>query len=119
MPNQNLRSDKGTIIIDKPSSFPYQDNHTVPWKYDPRIAVKGFVGETSNSHEGSSVVNIDEVGKFTRSGRFYGPRTIENAVNDEKAEKKNKEKEKEEEHEFLQIMKQSKYDVLEQLKKTT
>ncbi|MED6117787.1 hypothetical protein PIB30_113080, partial [Stylosanthes scabra] len=36
-------SDKVTIIIDKPSSFPYQDNHTVPWKYDPKIAIKGLV----------------------------------------------------------------------------
>ncbi|XP_016673185.1 uncharacterized protein [Gossypium hirsutum] len=62
---------KPSLIIEVPAPFSYNDNKTVPWKYDVNIVVP--------EGEKSKVINKDVtgVGHFTRSGRCYCLETVE------------------------------------------
>jgi len=65
------------------------------------------------------MTHIVGIGGITRSGRCYGLEGGEKRKNKEKIAKREPKKEiKDKEEEFLKIMKQSKYEVIEQLKKT-
>lgn len=108
------------LTIQVPSPFPYQSNKTVPWKYDCQIIKLGQPLSTETS-------SLAEMEKRTRSGRLYAPLEI-----DAKAKRGKEPLEAEvtptrvhqgptanedESDEFLKIIKQSEYNIVDQLSK--
>ncbi|XP_027368345.1 uncharacterized protein LOC113874309 [Abrus precatorius] len=128
------------ITIQVPASFPYKDNKAVPWKYDVRVYVDNFKeNQTQGVNSNTLVVlNIAGVGGMTRSGRIYTPeelrkertkeieRSLKGKAKLGEFEDANKEKipdikktvSDEEACEFLKFIRQSEYEVVEQLNRT-
>ena len=109
----NLQTQEGVIIrMSKP--FPYEDNHRVPWKYNVSLISTWTKKEEVCSNISSSI------SRLTRNGRCY---------TSEELEKRRKEISKgtselvrnkvttEEVEEFLKIIKNSEYSMIQQLKK--
>ncbi|KAE8716079.1 hypothetical protein F3Y22_tig00110156pilonHSYRG00339 [Hibiscus syriacus] len=108
------------VVITPPSPFPYRDNKQVPWRYDCQM------GDVTKENE-----EIDEVGRFTRSGRCYSlnpPKESEKKVVVDKGKKVDVQIEEDkpvinepvtesEAVEFLKFLKHSEYSVVEQLHK--
>ncbi|KAF1866016.1 hypothetical protein Lal_00013696, partial [Lupinus albus] len=112
--------------------FPYKSDKAVPWKYQGKSVAK--------SKQTEEVVNLVGVGNMTRSGRVYSPvdlsRKIINAskrkekivetsedrpkpeVTELFPEKMEREVSEEEACEFLRFIKQSEYQVIDQLSRT-
>jgi len=105
--NSTATKPTSKIIFNLPTPFPYESDHAVPWKYGSRI--DHITGKTTDARESS---NITGAQKITRSGRVYGSKELEGTQN------KTAPQESREEEEFLKIMKQSEYDIVDQLKKT-
>lgn len=111
------------IVIEIPAPFPYEKDSAVPWKYSTLPS-----GESSPNS--SAVTNISGVSGITRSGRMYAPETLraETSKAAEDRGRKGKEKESEmaqgkktteqEADEFLMIVRQSDYQIVDQLKQT-
>ncbi|XP_027337054.1 uncharacterized protein LOC113850691 [Abrus precatorius] len=115
------------ITIQVPAPFPYKDNKAVPWKYDARVYSDTLV-----------VSNVAGVGGMTRSGRIYTPeelrkertKEIERSskgkakvgefedADEEKMPEIKKVVSDEEACEFLKFIRQSEYQVVEQLNRT-
>ncbi|KAF1872307.1 hypothetical protein Lal_00003775 [Lupinus albus] len=115
-----------------PGPFPYKSDKAVPWKYQGKS-----VAESKQTEE---VVNLAGVGNMTRSGRVYSPvdlsKKIINAskgkekivetsedrpepeVTELFPEKMEREVSEEEACEFLRFIKQSEYQVIDQLSRT-
>ncbi|XP_022736187.1 uncharacterized protein LOC111289419 [Durio zibethinus] len=109
------------VTIKVPGPFPYQNDKTVPWKYDYDVVVN------------PDTANITGVGGITRSGRCYTPEALEKARKEKaKVGEENENQsgldttlEKEwqkpvsesEAGEFLKLIKHSEYSVVEQLNK--
>ncbi|XP_016732729.1 uncharacterized protein [Gossypium hirsutum] len=121
---------KPKMIIEVPYSFPYKGNKVVPWKYDVNIITPK--GEKFEAMTGS----VGEVGHFTHSGRCYFKMvkpTKKTSDSNQKGKAPTHEAEveletpseqavkrpvnEEEAHEFLKFIKNSEYNVLEQLSK--
>ncbi|XP_027368366.1 uncharacterized protein LOC113874337 [Abrus precatorius] len=128
------------ITIQVQAPFPYKDNKAVPWRYDARVFVDNqkrdqTKGVSSNTF---AISNIASVGGMTRSGRIY---TLENLRKEQTREMERSSKGKaklgdsgdmnegkmleikkavsdEEAYEFLKFIKQSEYQVVEQLNRT-
>ncbi|KAF1865946.1 hypothetical protein Lal_00041727 [Lupinus albus] len=115
-----------------PGPFPYKSDKAVPWKYQGKSVAK--------SKQTEEVVNLAGVGNMTRSGRVYSPvdlsKKIINAskgkekivetsedrpepeVTELFLEKMEREVSEEEACEFLRFLKQSEYQVIDQLSRT-
>ncbi|KAF1854608.1 hypothetical protein Lal_00039325 [Lupinus albus] len=115
-----------------PGPFPYKSDKAVPWKYQGKSVAK--------SKQTEEVVNLAGVGNMTRSGRVYSPvelsKKIINAskgkekivetsedrpepeVTELFPEKMDREVSEEEACEFLRFIKQSEYQVIDQLSRT-
>ena len=111
----NLQTQEG-VIIRVPKPFPYEDSHRVPWKYDVSLISTRIGKEEVYSNISSSLFGL------TRSGRCYtfeelekrrkemGKGTAEpvrNRVTTEKAE------------EFLKVIRNAEYSVIQQLNKSS
>ncbi|KAF1869198.1 hypothetical protein Lal_00048480 [Lupinus albus] len=112
--------------------FPYKSDKAVPWKYQGKLVAK--------SKQTEEVVNLAGVGNMTRSGRVYSPvdlsRKIINASKGKEKivetsedrpelettelfpEKMERKVSEEEACEFLRFIKQSEYQVIDQLSRT-
>ncbi|KAF1863151.1 hypothetical protein Lal_00039339, partial [Lupinus albus] len=112
--------------------FPYKSDKAVPWKYQGKSVAK--------SKQTEEVVNLAGVGNMTRSGRVYSPVDLsKNIINASKGkekivqtsedrpepevtelfpEKMEREVSEEEACEFLRFIKQSEYQVIDQLSRT-
>ncbi|KAF1876649.1 hypothetical protein Lal_00030062 [Lupinus albus] len=113
-----LRKDSGpervTLRVRKPQSFAYESTHMIPWSYEVKVEVAGDTSKTQTS-------NAVMAGGIAKNGRFYGPSDGEVrkiAKNTEGEGGPIEEVTEKEEEEFLKIMRQSEYDVVEQLRKT-
>jgi len=65
-----------TMVIKTPSSFPYESDRVVPWKYKVHELCEGQQIENIENtyvHEGPIVENISSLGGITRIGRFFTP----------------------------------------------
>ncbi|XP_073225565.1 uncharacterized protein [Cicer arietinum] len=62
---------KHAIIVQAPTSFPYENNKAVPWSYE----VNPQSGDSSK-HQGTDVANISGIGGMIRSGRVYTPEQL-------------------------------------------
>ena len=97
-----------------PKLFPYEDSHCIPWKYDVSLI------STRTRKEVCSNISLGLFG-LTRSGCCYTPEELEkmrkkigkgtvepvrNKVTTEKAE------------EFLKVIRNSEYNVIQQLNKS-
>ena len=104
-----------TLVFKVPKPFNYQSDHAVPWRYE--TIVESNIGIDHDPLLSETKTNV--VGEVTRSGRCYIPEKLQKAAKTMKPLEDPKEKSQEDdEEEFLKIMKQSEYDVVEQLKKT-
>ena len=125
------------MVIKTPSSFPYESDRVVPWKYGIHELGEGQQVENTFVHEGPNVENISGLGGITRSGRFFTPPDLrkeachrskvnygiekakeilrEKMIQDEEECRKDKQKEisDEEAGEFLKFIQQSEYKVVE------
>ncbi|KAF1893056.1 hypothetical protein Lal_00044186 [Lupinus albus] len=108
-----------------PGPFPYKSDKAIPWKYQGKSMAK--------SKQTEEFVNLAGVGNMTRSGRVYSPvdlsKKIINAskgkekipepeVTELFPEKMEREVSEEEACEFLRFIKQSEYQVIDQLSRT-
>ena len=55
----------------RPTSFPYQDSHAVPWRYAPSSHREE--GATDISSMSAKVTNITGLSGITHSGRVFAP----------------------------------------------
>ncbi|XP_027343037.1 uncharacterized protein LOC113855605 [Abrus precatorius] len=115
------------ITLRVPMPFPYKDNKMVPWKYDVKTYTNNH--EESQYSHAVDVTNIAGVGGMTRSGQIYTPEELRNEQLIEKGNNCEKESTKatdskgeqkkmvshEEACEFLKLIKQSEYMVVDQL----
>ncbi|KAL5179630.1 hypothetical protein HKD37_01G000900 [Glycine soja] len=134
----------GHPLIAKPVPFPYQNSHAVPWRYTPPREKEEEVTDVSSLS--AKVTNITGLSGVTRSGRVFAPPDLPVQPTDVKGkgkvveeqdgeaphasnkdipakgppEKKDGKKEVslEEASEFLRIIQQSEFKVIEQLNKT-
>jgi len=134
-----MEQGRQSIVIKTPSSFPYESDRAVPWKYEVHELGEGQQVENTSVHEGPNVENISGLGGITRSGHFFTPPDLrkeachrskvndgiekakeilrEKTIQDEEKCRKDKQKEisDEEAGEFLKFIKQNEYKVMEQL----
>jgi len=128
------------ITIKIPKPFPYKDNKAVPWRYNVEVCTDNAEENhvKDDSLEIPGVTNIVGIGGMTRSGRIYTSAdlgvkqskeivkdkeggkelvnqetTIDKVVKEKKGQKK--EVSEEEAYEFLKMIKQSEYIVIDQL----
>ncbi|KAH1215180.1 hypothetical protein GmHk_13G036383 [Glycine max] len=134
----------GHPLVAKPVPFPYQNSHTVPWRYTPPREKEEEATDVSSLS--AKVTNITGLSGVTRSSRVFAPPDLPvqpaNAKGKGKVveeqdgeaphasnkdilakglpEKKDGKKEVslEEASEFLRIIQQSEFKVIEQLNKT-
>ncbi|KAH1246823.1 hypothetical protein GmHk_06G016836 [Glycine max] len=134
----------GHPLMAKPVPFPYQNSHAVPWRYTPPGKKEEEVTDVSSLS--AKVTNITGLSGVTRSGRVFAPPDLPVQPADVKGkgkvveeqdgeaphasnkdipakgppEKKDGRKEVslEEASEFLRIIQQSEFKVIEQLNKT-
>ncbi|KAH1228670.1 hypothetical protein GmHk_10G028631 [Glycine max] len=134
----------GHPLVAKPVPFPYQNSHAVPWRYTPPREKEEEATDVSSLS--AKVTNITGLSGVTRSGRVFAPpnlpvqpanvkgkgKVVEeqdgeapHALNKDilakgLLEKKDGKKEVslEEASEFLRIIQQSEFKVIEQLNKT-
>ncbi|KAF1865675.1 hypothetical protein Lal_00024441 [Lupinus albus] len=99
--------------------FPYKSDKAVPWKYQGKSVAK--------SKQTEEVVNLVGVGNMTRSGRVYSPVDLSKRSSMPQSAKKKLLKHRkigqarvseEEACEFLRFIKQSEYQVIDQLSRT-
>ncbi|XP_061366506.1 uncharacterized protein LOC133309724 [Gastrolobium bilobum] len=111
--NQNPLPEKMVMKVKKPTPFPYNDTHAIPWNYKTSVEEIGNTSRahTNNPHLEEQSTNAIRVGEVTRSWRFYGPKEPEkrkSSKEDEAEEIIASEREGEgEEDELFKIMKQS------------
>ena len=132
------------IKIQVPMPFPYKKNSEVPWNYNCQVLPNNIHNSSMtipNYGSASSITNISGVSGITRSGRYYSAEDLERRRLEElEKQRKGKEKEvieeviveegckepkaynrsvsEEEAYEFLKLIKQSDYKVIEQLNRT-
>ncbi|KAL5158951.1 hypothetical protein HKD37_15G043325 [Glycine soja] len=134
----------GHPLMAKPVPFPYQNSHAVPWRYTPPGKKEEEVTDVSSLS--AKVTNITGLSGVTRSGRVFAPPDLPVQPADVKGKGKvveeqdgeaphasnkdipakgppeekdgRKEVSLEEASEFLRIIQQSEFKVIEQLNKT-
>ncbi|RDX60129.1 hypothetical protein CR513_61757, partial [Mucuna pruriens] len=93
------------LTIQVPASPTYKDNHVVPWRYEPSTE------SLKDDKPTKEVTNIVGVGGMTWSGKEG--RVLKRTIEDSKDAPKAKETE-----EFLKLIRNSEYELLEQMNKT-
>ena len=116
------------ITIQVLKAFPYKDNKAVPWRYEVKVCVDGSDEKQSKnaSSEATNIRNVVGIGSMTRSGRIYYPSESRTKpykeTNGEEvvrsSEEQRKEISDEEACEFLKLIKQNEYIVMDQLNHT-
>ncbi|XP_027337272.1 uncharacterized protein LOC113850966 [Abrus precatorius] len=128
------------ITIQVSAPFPYRDNKAVLWRYDAKVYVGNFKENQTHgvNSDTLAVSNIAGVGGMTHSGHIYTPeelrkeraKEIERSskgktklgefeyADEEKMPEIKKTVSNEEACEFLKFIRQSEYQVVEQLNKT-
>ncbi|KAF1868079.1 hypothetical protein Lal_00034021 [Lupinus albus] len=107
-------TERVTLRVRKPQYFAYESTHTVLWSYEVKVEA---AGETSKTQASNAFI----AGGIAKNGRFYRPldgevqKIAKNMGGEDGPIEEVTEKEEEE---FLKIMRQSEYDVVEQLRKT-
>ena len=125
--------------VPKPMPFSYQSNKAIPWKYTPPAFGEGAATEVDSLS--AKVTNITGLSGVTHSGRVFAPshsaelpskgktpmtQEFAGAATPSKEVKGAEKKEDlqgravtlEEAHEFLRLIQQSEFKVVEQLNKT-
>ncbi|XP_020221065.1 uncharacterized protein LOC109803801 [Cajanus cajan] len=117
------------ITIQVPRAFPYKDNKVVPWRYGAKVCIDA----SEERLDATDITNVAGIGGMTRSGRIYtleelkikqakevekshekGKEVVDERVIKEQEEEK-KEVSNEEAYEFLKLIRQSEYTVIDQL----
>jgi len=118
------------LTIHVPSPFPFETSNAVPWNYDTKIFVGNSSGkqvEVTPGFNDPAITNISGTSGMTRSGRIYTPgellkgkeKVVELPYQGAVEGKKSKNTAPEEETcEFLKLMRQSEYKVVDQLNHT-
>src|SRR3954464_12998735 len=66
-----------SVVIARPTPFPYSSDKAVPWGYDTNVYIHGVKQDPSTKEDAtlttSAVSNIAGTSKITRSGRIFSP----------------------------------------------
>ncbi|XP_012574941.1 uncharacterized protein [Cicer arietinum] len=131
--SMNAPGDLRTLIVQIPSPFSYKDNKAVPWNYNVEIHLAKQKNKDVSSSKTTIVTDVSGIGGMTRNGRIYSPGKSQREMiavfekactykEEKKVEKEKVENEKEisneEAQEFLKIIKQSEYKIVDQLNHT-
>ncbi|PNX79654.1 coatomer subunit zeta-3, partial [Trifolium pratense] len=116
-----------SLVVHVPSPFPFKSTKVVPWNYDTSAYIQGKPMTIPDP----VVINIDGLGRMTRSGRVFAPEQPQKSIEITSPPKDNeaptssgqvelsKGKDKQDEmDEFLKIIKKSDYKVVDQLSQT-
>ena len=109
----NLQTQEGVIIC-MPKLFPYKDNHRVPWKYNVSL-----ISIRTGNDEVYSNISLSLSG-LTRIGRRYTPEELEKRRKETCNGTSELVKDRvaiEEAEEFLKIIRNLEYSVIQQLNK--
>ncbi|RDX76835.1 hypothetical protein CR513_43130, partial [Mucuna pruriens] len=111
---------KAPLNIQVPTKPAYQDNHVVPWQYDPTEAAFENSGENTPIKE---VTNIVEMGGVTRSGQIYAPEALRKKTQVPEAKEIATGNMKDtttgkEVAEFVKLIRHNEYKLLDQMNKT-
>ncbi|RDX82519.1 hypothetical protein CR513_36667, partial [Mucuna pruriens] len=101
------------LIIAAPPKPAYENNHAVPWHYDP--VLEELPKKQANDPLVEEITNIAELGGITHSGRIYTPENL--GKKNPKENPKGAPKEKEA-GEFLKLIRYSEYELLDYMNKT-
>ncbi|XP_050893132.1 uncharacterized protein LOC127098556 [Lathyrus oleraceus] len=112
------------VVVQRPSSFPFENTKAVPWKYDTTVVNQRSdkVGHKEGLNNAST--DIEVVSRMTRSGRIYTPRfNLAPPIPPKETTTTATDKGKEvittdEDAEFLRIIKKSDYKIIDQLHQT-
>ncbi|XP_030923138.1 uncharacterized protein LOC115950024 [Quercus lobata] len=110
----NLQTQEG-VIIRMPKPFPYEDSHHVPWKYDVSL-----ISTRTRKEEVCSNISSGLSG-LIRSGHCYTSEELEKRrkeIGKGIAEPVRNRVTTEEAKEFLKVIRNSKYNVIQQLNKS-
>ena len=110
----NLQTQEG-VIIRMLKSFPYEDSHRVPWKYDVSL-ISTRIGKEEVCSNISSGLS-----RLTKSGRCYTPEELEKRrkeIDKSTAEPVRDRVTTEEAQEFLKVIRNLEYNVIQQLNKS-
>ncbi|XP_073221497.1 uncharacterized protein [Cicer arietinum] len=126
--SMNAPGDLRTLIVQIPSPFSYKDNKAIRWNYNVEVHLAKHKNKDVSSSKATIVTNVSGIGGVTRNGRIYSPGksqremrvVFEKAYTDKEEKKVEKEKvenevSNEEAQEFLKIIKQSEYKIVDQL----
>ncbi|XP_073223495.1 uncharacterized protein [Cicer arietinum] len=129
--SMNAPGDLRTLIVQIPSPFSYKDNKAVPWNYNVEVHLAKQKDKDVSSSKTTAVTNVSGIGGMTRNDRICSPGksqremrvVFEKAYTDKEEKKVENEKvenevSNEEAQEFLKIIKQSEYKIVDQLKHT-
>ncbi|MCH91444.1 hypothetical protein A2U01_0012371, partial [Trifolium medium] len=118
---------KEPLVIQVPSPFPFKSTNDVPWNYDTSTYMQGKPITIPDP----VVINIDGLGRITRSGRVFAPEQLQRSVEiapplkvvdvpvpDNNVEPSKGKEKQDEMDEFLKIIKKSDYKVVDQLSQT-
>ncbi|XP_027188420.1 uncharacterized protein [Cicer arietinum] len=128
--SMNAPGDLRTLIVQIPSPFSYKDNKAVPWNYNVEVHLAKQKDKDVSSSKTTAVTNVSGIG-MTRNDRICSPGksqremrvVFEKAYTDKEEKKVENEKvenevSNEEAQEFLKIIKQSEYKIVDQLNHT-
>ncbi|XP_027192674.1 uncharacterized protein [Cicer arietinum] len=128
--SMNAPGDLRTLIVQIPSPFSYKDNKVVPWNYNVEVHLAKQKDKDVSSSKTTAVTNVSGIG-MTRNDRICSPGksqremrvVFEKAYTDKEEKKVENEKvenevSNEEAQEFLKIIKQSEYKIVDQLNHT-
>nr|XP_012574207.1 uncharacterized protein LOC105852605 [Cicer arietinum] len=128
--SMNSPGDFRTLIVQIPSPFSYKDNKAVPWNYNVEVHLAKQKDKDVSSSKTTAVTNVSGIG-MTRNDRICSPGksqremrvVFEKAYTDKEEKKVENEKvenevSNEEAQEFLKIIKQSEYKIVDQLNHT-
>ncbi|XP_027186969.1 uncharacterized protein [Cicer arietinum] len=131
--SMNAPGDLRTLIVQISSPFSYKDNKAVPWNYNVEVHLAKQKNKDVSRSKTTVVTNLLGIGGMTRNDWIYSPgksqremRVVfekaythkeEKKVENEKVENE-KEVSNEEAQEFLKIIKQSEYKIVDQLNHT-
>ncbi|XP_073222404.1 uncharacterized protein [Cicer arietinum] len=129
--SMNVPGDLRTLIVQIPSPFSYKDNKAVPWNYNVEVHLAKQKDKDVSSSKTTAVTNVSGIGGMTRNDRICSPGksqremrvVFEKAYTDKEEKKVENEKvenevSNEEAQEFLKIIKQSEYKIVDQLNHT-
>ncbi|XP_027187860.1 uncharacterized protein [Cicer arietinum] len=129
--SMNAPGDLRTLIVQIPSPFSYKDNKAVPWNYNVEVHLAKQKNKDVSSSKTTAVTNVSGIGRMTRNDRICSPGksqremrvVFEKAYTDKEEKKVENEKvenevSNEEAQEFLKIIKQSEYKIVDQLNHT-